>query len=353
MAFGLDYTNGPPPSVLKTLRIDGNPVSFVCRYLSFENALTRRKLLTRAEAQANSQAGIATVSNYEWYANRALEGYGSGVQDADIAAKQHATCGGPADRPIYFSVDIDVAGERTAGYFHGVASQIGLARTGAYGSFRVLHYLFNAGLITWGWQTYAWSYGAWEPRAQLQQYHNGVNLAGHDVDYNRSTAADFGQWGVGATKGETMAIDIHTPGMAQEFKEVDAEHWQSLRTGKVIQYAILATYKKYGNADKCGLDYLGHPITNEQVQADGEVIQRFSKGGLGWRKNVGVYPLDLYTGGPGEDPRIKVMLAQIAALNTQIQEEQQKTAPPDPILAQKIEQMKTLEEQMHTLVATL
>ncbi len=138
-----------------------------------------------------------------------------------------------------------------------------------------------------------------------------------------------------------MAIDIHTPGVAQEFKEVDATHWQSLRTGKVIQHGLLAAYKKYGNSGKCGLDFLGHPESNEQVIGTNKVRQFFDKGVLCW-DNGTVFPLPLYTGGIGEDPRVAVMLAQIAALTQQVQEEQQKTAPPDPILQQKIDQLKSL-----------
>jgi hypothetical protein len=192
MTFGLDYVSGPSVADLKAAG-----VSFVCRYLSYVNALTQVKLLTPNEAKTLSQAGISIVSNYEWYANRALEGFSSGVQDARIAQQQHAACGGPTDRPIYFSVDTDTDGAHVADYFHGVASVLGLHRTGAYGSYRVLQYLFNEGLIAWGWQTYAWSYGAWEPRAHIQQYQNGVSLAGHSVDYNRSYKSDFGQWKVG------------------------------------------------------------------------------------------------------------------------------------------------------------
>src|SRR5437899_11347243 len=192
MAFGLDYVTGPPIADMKAAG-----VTFVCRYLSFVNYLTQVKLLTPGEAKALSDAGISIVSNYEWYANRALEGAASGVQDAQIAASQHAACGGPSNRPIYFSVDVDVNGEQTTDYFKGIASVIGMARTGASGSYRVLQYLFNAGLIAWGWQTYAWSYGAWFPGAHIQQYQNGVSMSGHSVDYNRSIKSDFGQWRIG------------------------------------------------------------------------------------------------------------------------------------------------------------
>lgn len=194
MAFGVDYVTMPPIADMKAAG-----VTFVCRYLSYVNNLTQVKLLTTNEAKVLSDAGIEIVSNYEWYANRATEGAASGEQDAHIAASQHAACGGPATRPIYFSVDADVDGAQVADYFRGVASVIGKARTGAYGSYRVLKYLFDMGLISYGWQTYAWSYGAWESRAHIQQYLNGVSLSGYSVDYDRSIKGDFGQWRIGGT----------------------------------------------------------------------------------------------------------------------------------------------------------
>lgn len=190
--FGLDYVSGPSPTTLKAMG-----VSFVCRYLSEANPLTQGKILTQGEAHSLGAAGIAIVSNFEWTAARALEGYDAGVQDAQIAASQHAAAGGPQDRPIYFSVDTNTTGSQVVAYFQGVTSVIGLSRTGAYGSYQVLKYLFDAGLISWGWQTYAWSYGAWEPRAQIQQYQNSMVWSGHEVDYDRVTVHDFGQWRAG------------------------------------------------------------------------------------------------------------------------------------------------------------
>lgn len=194
--FGLDYVSGPPVAAMKAAG-----VAFVCRYLSEVNAQTQVKLLTADEAKMLSEADISIVSNYEWYAERPLEGEAAGIADAKIAESQHVACGGPSNRPIYFSVDIDVSGEQVADYFRGVASVIGKERTGAYSSYRVLHYLFDNDLITWGWQTYAWSAGQWEPRAQLQQYQDGAVMAGHSVDYNRSMTDDFGQWRRGGTMG--------------------------------------------------------------------------------------------------------------------------------------------------------
>src|ERR1700693_5021856 len=137
MTFGLDYVSGPSIADMKAAG-----VGFVCRYLSEVNPQTEVKILKPDEAKALSAAGIAIVSNYEWYATRSLEGAASGAYDAHIAEAQHANCGGSATRPIYFSVDVDVDGAQVADYFKGIASVIGKARTGAYGSFRVLKYLF-------------------------------------------------------------------------------------------------------------------------------------------------------------------------------------------------------------------
>ncbi|MFI2206441.1 hypothetical protein ACH47Z_37915 [Streptomyces sp. NPDC020192] len=47
----------------------------------------------------------------------------------------------------------------------------------------------------WGWQTYAWSGGNWDSRAQLRQVQNDITVAGHDADLDQAMAADFGQWG--------------------------------------------------------------------------------------------------------------------------------------------------------------
>src|SRR5713226_5618813 len=177
MAFGLDYVSGPPIADMKTAG-----VAFVCRYIGYfsgykidEVATPQGKVLTPGEAAALTSAGIALVSNWEWSANRAVQGRGAGEWDAGEADKIHGACGGPGSRPIYFSVDVNVPGQEVIAYFQGVASVIGLHRTGAYGSYAVLHELFNVGAITWGWQTYAWSAGAWEPRAHIRQYHNSVS----------------------------------------------------------------------------------------------------------------------------------------------------------------------------------
>ena len=286
MSFGLDYVSGPSVADLKAIRVDGNPITFVCRYTGYfsgykidEVATQKGKVLTPGEAMTLSQHGIALVSNWEWSANRAVQGHDAGVWDAGTAAKIHHACGGPSDRPIYFSVDVDVAEQAVLAYFKGVAAAIGLHRTGAYGSYRVLHELFNAGAITWGWQTYAWSYGAWEPRAHIQQYENSMSMAGHSVDYNRSIKSDFGQWYFGqhiTPQEETMTpLTIHD--VKQYFKANTDGSWtridsktgtpllDSLNKPIILKGAILSDWCAHGTD---ALPDFGLPEGNEtQVDA--------------------------------------------------------------------------------------
>lgn len=196
---GVDYAwQHPSPAALVAAG-----KRFACRYLSHDPG----KNLSAAEAQRLHAAGIAVVSNWEATSTGPRGGSNQGVADARDAAAQHAAFGGPADRPIYFSVDWNVQPHELPAvdaYFRGVASVLGLARTGAYGGEYVIAHLFDTHLIRWGWQTYAWS-GGWDGRAQLQQYRNGVRLGGADVDLDRATTVDYGQWPIMSTEGLDMA----------------------------------------------------------------------------------------------------------------------------------------------------
>ncbi|MEV4253116.1 DUF1906 domain-containing protein [Spirillospora sp. NPDC049652] len=193
--FGVDYAWGRPgPSALKRAG-----AKFVCRYLSHD---TSGKNLTRAEADQLSRAGIWLVVVWESTASRALAGRAAGIADATEAAKQARACGMPADRPIFFAVDFDASSGQQAAinaYLDGAASVIGRARVGLYGGYGPVKRAFDAKKIRWGWQTYAWSGGRWDKRAQLQQYSNDHVVNGVGVDYDRATVNDYGQWRVGVS----------------------------------------------------------------------------------------------------------------------------------------------------------
>ncbi len=188
----------------------------VCRYLTVVTPDTKGKLLTRAEAEGLSAAGIGIVSVFEFTAKDALGGHRQGKEYATLAHEQHTAAGGPSGRPIYFGVDFDTPDFASnlpntpehalaklgpiGEYFRGCNDALGSHLTGAYGGFWVIKRLFEANLISFGWQTVAWSGGQRYPRIAL--YQTGFHGS---YDENFTDVGDFGQWRVGWRPGDMSA----------------------------------------------------------------------------------------------------------------------------------------------------
>jgi hypothetical protein len=177
----------------------------------------------------------------------------------------------PAGRPLYFAVDYDAPEKDQPAidaYFRGVASVIGLARTGVYGGYWPLSRLKAAGLATWFWQTDAWSGSNRLAGRHLHQHAATVTIGGVSCDKNTALTSDFGQWMPGITptpEEDTMQLsddDVRRiarqvvtgpAGMhAPDDREVD---WA---LSSWVQ-AIYATVTALGQAPG--------PLTDEQVPA--------------------------------------------------------------------------------------
>jgi hypothetical protein len=217
---GIDYAFGRPS--IAALKDAG--IKFVCRYLSRSPS----KNLDHLEANALSEAGIWIVVVWETSARRALDGYAGGAEDALEAQVQAQGCGMPSDRPIYFAVDWDAsAGQQAAinAYLDGAASVLGGSRVGIYGGYGPVKRALDSGHAIWAWQTYAWSGGRWDSRAQLQQYSNDHTLDGVGCDYDRATTEDYGQWRVGVTP------DIQREDDMAQVSSVGADGKQVVKAG--------------------------------------------------------------------------------------------------------------------------
>lgn len=189
---GVDYSWARPDAV--KLKAAGK--HFVVRYLSYDKT---GKNLDAAEIKALIRAGVAVVANWENRAGDAKGGFGAGQTYAREAVAQTRALGMPDDRPIYFSVDFDMTEHDAVAvgeFFRGIASVLPLHRIGIYGGYNAIRWAVTRKWAAWFWQTYAWSGGRWHPATHLQQYHNGANVAGGDVDLNRAMTDDFGAWGV-------------------------------------------------------------------------------------------------------------------------------------------------------------
>ena len=196
-AFGLDYGGTLSPAAHHSV---GS--TFACRYL---------RELWASEVNELIGGGVNVVLIHERLADAALGGHAYGVRDAKDALGSANALGAPTRVPIYFAVDFDETPGQApvvADYFKGVASVVGLGRTGAYGGYWTVSRLFNAGLIKYGWQTYAWSGSNFDGRCQLFQYSNDHYVAGVNVDYDHAYAADYGQWSPSAPLPVTPATGI-------------------------------------------------------------------------------------------------------------------------------------------------
>jgi hypothetical protein len=186
---GVDYADYSPS--ISSLQSSG--YAFVCRYLSDSG---NPKNISASEVVALEQGDISIVLVWEQGGEDSLNGSSYGAQQAQAALDEANALGMPSDRPIYFAIDFDPSSSQLAeiaNYFDGVASVLGVSRTGAYGGYGAINYLFNEGKIAYGWQTYAWSAGQWDGRAQLRQVQNDIDNGNEDLD--EAEASDYGQWG--------------------------------------------------------------------------------------------------------------------------------------------------------------
>lgn len=124
---------------------------------------------------------------------------------------------------------------------------------------------------------------------------------------------------------EDVIIDLTMPVIATHFEAVpgNANAWRAKATGKVIRDGMLDYYRSNGAKPSCGFSTLGLPKSDELPLVGQATRQFFERGVLtydpenryGKPEGLGdVYPLQLYDNGPGTDPAINTLQAEIAKL---------------------------------------
>lgn len=179
---GADFVSGPTPAEDKAAGI-----KFVMRYLSTPG---NPKNVTKAELSSLQATGIKVGLVFETTGMTFAGGFAAGASDARLAQSQAAALGHP-DAVVYFTVDTDPHGHEPTivQYVRGVASVLGRDRLGVYGGYTAVKACLDASACRYAWQTYAWSGGAWDPRAHLRQVENGVHVAGHGLDIDTALGA--------------------------------------------------------------------------------------------------------------------------------------------------------------------
>lgn len=197
MAKGFDCATPLTAATAQAFVQDG--YVFVARYL----VPSGWKMLSKAEAELISKAGLQIVSVFETTADRALGGRAAGLSDGMTALKTAQSIGQPEGSTIYFAVDFDATAAQMPAVIEYIraASEITPGyNTGVYGSYAVVEAVSSSGACSRFWQTYAWSQGKQSSAMNLYQYQNEITVHGLDVDLNRS----FGNEGWWNTLGYTM-----------------------------------------------------------------------------------------------------------------------------------------------------
>src|SRR6266540_2852787 len=204
MIEGCDYSYARPN--LSCLFSPPYNMRFVVRYVQNRPI---EKNMTAAETKSLAAAGFSIVTVCQQGTSPMMDGRNRGIELATGALKEATTCGMPAGRPIYFALDIDPNAFTTTQwtackeFLGGAATVIGLRNVGVYGARKAIDILCP-GWAPWGWQTYAWSGNVWSVKAQLQQYKNNVTICNENIDHDRATVTDYGQWKPGQAVPDTI-----------------------------------------------------------------------------------------------------------------------------------------------------
>lgn len=159
---------------------------------------------------------------------------------------------------------------------------------------------------------------------------------------------------------ENMKIDIKTPSVADYFTLQADGSWLCKHPGfdgkqKTIAHGMLSFYQSFGGVALCGLTFLGLPVSNEIPLQGVAVRQHFERGVLFYDPqhqldrppgSGDVYLAHLY-GGPGQDPRVATLTAQVNALTAQLA--QPTTVPAD--VQQKLDHDEEILKQVRLLVS--
>lgn len=198
----LDYSAG----VLSAADIKGAGALGAIRYVSDRRpgaSWMLGKPMQLAEARDLYQAGLKIVSNYQYGKQDTadwLGGAAAGIKHAKRGVELHTAAGGPADAPIYASIDdnptYDQYKNQVAPYLRGWEEVLGKQLVGIYGNSKTIDWALQDGIGSWFWQhNWGTPKGFVHPAAHLHQFEiDAREVAGVGVDLNNILKPQFGQW---------------------------------------------------------------------------------------------------------------------------------------------------------------
>ena len=191
MTEGVDFYS---PEALTPAQLVAANRRAVLRYIAPGNP----KGATPQEVHGDIWGGVSVGFIFESWANRSLGGAQAGINDGTLSGQWLSSIGAPDGVCAYWAVDFDAQSWQLAsieayakGFRQGLDRRY---RTGVYGGLYICTALLNSASVDLAWQTLAWSYGQWEPRAVVRQTSITDSIDGVSVDDDWLMAADWGQW---------------------------------------------------------------------------------------------------------------------------------------------------------------
>ena len=241
-------------------------VQAVVRYYNHRNVNLPTKRVTRSEALALDDAGlaIAVVFQQRGGAGGHIQDFSTsqGANDAERAMEIAADIGQPEGSAIYFAVDSDFVTQsdlrRIGDHFAAIKSALaGKYRMGVYGSGKVTRHILNQGSadLVWLAQATGWSgYQAmvnsqdWALLQKMPRVWPG-NAFSYDGNIVSAAFPDFGQFEV---NGSTHRVTVEAANSVAY--AVDARNGLNLRRGPGTDYDIVETIPHGAIVHGLGLD---------------------------------------------------------------------------------------------------
>ena len=195
----LDYSfQKPSMATAKLLGYQG-----VVGYLPWDPNAVERGCLNHAVIDEILSAGMAWSCVWELNADRALNGFATGIADGNSAGASARGLGAAPGSLVGCVVDFDASPSTIVDYCAGFAETVsGFGfRPKGYGSVRVIDRLVAGTVVQYGWQAEAWSYGQVSPYAHMIQRANYKLISG--TDHNDVLKA-IPFTGTGSTGSSTM-----------------------------------------------------------------------------------------------------------------------------------------------------
>lgn len=204
MLYVLDTTKFVPPDAIKNSSPPGHSEKYagIIRYAGTPH-LAWKNIDPDEQARYND-AGVSVAYVHQIGTSGALSGRDEGKRNATSMLSDLTRCRANAIAGHFVAQDTDYTGidwkPRVAAYFEGVHSvcDLHLFTVSGYGSYQVIKFLFDEGLIQIGWQTKAWSrdkHGQQqrEMRASIYQQLGYVYPGNIQCDWNMVFSGNWGQ----------------------------------------------------------------------------------------------------------------------------------------------------------------